>query len=107
VTLSSQFAAMKSTLVMLSLLVATSGLPAWAGPPGVLAVGGATGGEGRGAGAGRRLTPAELAQLRQQVRQQWAPKQNLAQSAGAPSGGRMMPDAPSPGALPAPRSQQP
>jgi len=98
---------MKSTLVMLSLLVATSGLPAWAGPPGLLAVGGVTAGEARGAGAGRRLTPAELAQLRQQVRQQWAPSQSLAQSAGSPAGERMMPDAPSQRALTAPRSQRP
>ncbi len=33
------------------------------------------------AAAGRRLTPAELAQLRQQVRQQWEPRQELVQSA--------------------------
>jgi hypothetical protein len=95
---------MKSKLVLLSLMVATSGLPAWAGPPGLLAVGGVTAGE---AGAGRRLTPAELAQLRQQVRQQWAPSQSLAQSAGSPAGERMMPDAPSQRALTAPRSQRP
>jgi hypothetical protein len=98
---------MKSKLVMLSLMVAAAGLPVWAGPPGLLAVGGATGGDVRGAGAGRRLTPAELAQLRQQVRQQWSPSQNLAQSAGSPAGERMMPDAPSQGALTAPRSQRP
>ena len=30
---------------------------------------------------GRRLTAAELAQLRQQVRQQWAPRQDIAKSA--------------------------
>jgi hypothetical protein len=30
---------------------------------------------------GRRLTAAELAQLRQQVRQQWAPRQDVATSA--------------------------
>ena len=98
---------MKSKLVMLSLMVAASGLPAWAGPPGLLAVGGATGGDVRGAGAGRRLTPAELAQLRQQVRQQWSPSQHFAQSAGSPAGERMMPDAPSQRALTAPRSQRP
>ena len=30
------------------------------------------------AAAGRRLTAAELAELRQQVRQQWTPRQELA-----------------------------
>ncbi len=33
------------------------------------------------AAAGRRLTPAELAELRQQVRQQWEPRQELVRSA--------------------------
>jgi len=98
---------MKSKLVMLSLMVAASGLPAWAGPPALLAVGGPSSGDLRGAGAGRRLTPAELAQLRQQVRQQWSPAQHLAQSAGSPTRERMMPDAPSQGASTAPRSQRP
>lgn len=98
---------MKSKPLMLSLMVAASGLPAWAGPPGVLAVGGASVGEARGAGAARRLSPAELAQLRQQVRQQWTPSQNIAQSAESPPGERMIPDAPSKGALTAPRSQRP
>ena len=98
---------MKSNSLMLSLLVAASCAPAWAGPAGMVAVGGSPGVETSEAGAGRRLSPAELAQLRKQVRQQWATAQETVQSAESPAAERMIPDAPSKGALTAPRSQRP
>jgi hypothetical protein len=41
--------------------------------------------------AGRRLTPAELAELRQQVRQQWAPQQQVARSAESQPAERIVP----------------
>ncbi|WP_345538781.1 hypothetical protein [Variovorax defluvii] len=45
--------------------------------------------------AGRRLTPAELAELRQQVREQWVPRQDprqeLIRSAESQPAERMMP----------------
>lgn len=40
---------------------------------------------------GRRLTAAELAQLRQQVRQQWAPRQEIAKSAESQPAERIVP----------------
>ena len=104
---SSLFAAMKSTFLMLSLLVAGACQPIWAGPSGLLAVGGAPRLDGRDAGAGRRLSPAELAQLRQQVRQQWAPAQDVVRSAESQPAERMMPQAPPRDPLTAPRSQRP
>jgi hypothetical protein len=62
------------------------------------------------AAAGRRLTPAELAELRQQVRQQWVPRQEsrqeLIHSAESQPAERMMPP-PGSSLLAAPRSQRP
>ncbi|WP_218668859.1 hypothetical protein [Variovorax sp. KK3] len=59
------------------------------------------------AAAGRRLTPAELAELRQQVRQQWVPRQpELIQSAESHPAERMMPP-PGSNLLTTPRSQRP
>jgi len=43
------------------------------------------------AAAGRRLTPAELAELREQVRRQWTPRQDAVRSAESQPTGRMMP----------------
>jgi hypothetical protein len=40
---------------------------------------------------GRRLTAAELAELRQQVRQQWAPRQEIANSAESQPAERIVP----------------
>lgn len=40
---------------------------------------------------GRRLTAAELAELRQQVRQQWAPRQEIAKSAESQPAERIVP----------------
>ncbi|MGO4390917.1 hypothetical protein AB4Z46_06125 [Variovorax sp. M-6] len=98
---------MKSNLLMLSLLLASWGLPTWAGPAGMLGAGNAPRMEARDGGAGRRLSPAELAQLRQQVRQQWAPAPEGVRSAESQPAERMMPDAPSKGASTTPRSQRP
>jgi hypothetical protein len=68
------------------------------------------------AAAGRRLTPAELAELRQQVRQQWVPRpeprpelrSELIRSAESQPAERLVP-APVPKStlLTAPRSQRP
>ena len=98
---------MKSTFLMSSLLVAGTCLPAWAGPAGLLAVGGTPRVDARESGAGRRLSPAELAQLRQQVRQQWAPAQDVVRSAESQPAERMMPGAPPRDPMTAPRSQRP
>ncbi|MDM0086199.1 MULTISPECIES: hypothetical protein [unclassified Variovorax] len=73
------------------LLIASTSFASWAAPNGILQAGGATRSEMRRAveshrasqreemqreeaAAGRRLTPSELAELRSQVRQQWAPR---------------------------------
>mgnify|MGYP007061714843 FL=1 len=58
--------------------------------------------------AGRRLTPAELYELRQQVRGQWSTPGISAHSAESQPAERIVP-APMPAArlLPAPRSQRP
>jgi hypothetical protein len=42
------------------------------------------------AAAGRHLTPAELAELREQVRQQWMPRSQIIRSAESPAAGRIM-----------------
>jgi len=98
---------MKLNFLMMSFLVAASGAPAWAGPTGMLAVGSATRVDGRDSSSVRRLSPAELAQLRQQVRQQWAPAQDVVRSAESQPAERMMPNTPTRGVLTAPRSQRP
>jgi hypothetical protein len=65
------------------------------------------------AAAGRRLTPAELAELRQQVRQQWVPRQEvrpaLIQSSAESQPAERLAPAPVPkgSQVPAPRSQRP
>jgi hypothetical protein len=68
------------------------------------------------AAAGRRLTPAELAELRQQVRQQWVPRpepgpefrSELVHSAESHPAERLVPaPAPKSSLLTAPRSQRP
>lgn len=68
------------------------------------------------AAAGRRLTPAELAELRQQVRQQWVPRPEprpelrpeLIQSAESQPAERLVPaTVPKSTLLMAPRSQRP
>jgi hypothetical protein len=43
--------------------------------------------------SGRRLTPTELAELRQQVRQQWAGGPEVVQASQVPAGERIMPGA--------------
>jgi hypothetical protein len=69
------------------------------------------------AAAGRRLTPAELAELRQQVRQQWVPRPEprpelrpeLIHSAESQPAERLVPATPLPKStlVTAPRSQRP
>jgi hypothetical protein len=65
------------------------------------------------AAAGRRLTPAELAELRQQVRQQWMPRQEvrpelIQSSAESGPAERLAPAAlPKGNPVPAARSQRP
>ena len=68
------------------------------------------------AAAGRRLTPAELAELRQQVRQQWVPRPEprpelrpeLIRSAESQPAERLVPEpVPKSTLLTAPRSQRP
>ncbi|MGK6306330.1 hypothetical protein [Variovorax sp. DT-64] len=68
------------------------------------------------AAAGRRLTPAELAELRQQVRQQWVPRPEprpelgpeLIRSAESQPAERLVPSpVPKSTLLTAPRSQRP
>ena len=64
------------------------------------------------AAAGRRLTPAELAELRRQVRQQWVPRQEvrpelIQSSAESQPAERLAPTAPNKSSLlAAPRSQR-
>ncbi|MDM0072976.1 hypothetical protein QTH90_01185 [Variovorax sp. J2P1-59] len=102
---------MKINALTLSLLLAGSCLPALAGSPGFVMVGDQRRTELRGAveahraatrdevrreeaAAGRRLTPAELAELRQQVRQQWSPRHDVLQSSAEPQAAeRAMPPA--------------
>lgn len=86
---------MRSTVRLLpALFFASACSMSWAVPDGILQVGGATRYEVRKAveihrasqseevrreeaAAGRRLTPAELAELRSQVRQQWTPRYDV------------------------------
>ncbi|MDM0103819.1 hypothetical protein QTH97_02665 [Variovorax sp. J22R24] len=92
---------MKFNAPILSLLLASSCLPVLAGSPGFVLVTDQRRTELRGAveahratnrdevrreeaAAGRRLTPAELAELRQQVRQQWSPPHDVLQSSVEP-----------------------
>jgi len=127
---------MKFKALTLSLLLANCCFPALAGSPGFVMVSDQQRSELRGAveahrtatrdevrreeaAAGRRLTPAELAELRQQVRQQWSPRHDVLQSSAAtrheavPLGGPqsaervMPPPAVKDAALAAPRSQRP
>jgi len=97
---------MKPTPLPLPLLLASLCLSAWAGP-GEPGPGGPRRSELRvavdehraanreevrreEAAAGRHLTPAELAELRAQVRQQWMPRSQIVQSAESPAAGRLM-----------------
>jgi hypothetical protein len=96
---------MKPTPLPLPLLLASLCLSAWAGP-GELVPGprrselrvavdehrAANREEVRReeAAAGRHLTPAELAELRAQVRQQWMPRSQIVQSAESLAAGRIM-----------------
>lgn len=58
--------------------------------------------------AGRRLTPAELAELREQVRQQWTPRSDVVRSADSTSPERRVEVVvPSSMPLSAPRLQRP
>lgn len=99
---------MKSTLAALSLLLASLSFPLWAGPLGVVHVSEERRNELRDAveahraekraearreeaAAGRRLTAAELAQLREQVRQQWVPRTSIVRSAESQPAERIVP----------------
>jgi hypothetical protein len=120
---------MKSILLVLPLVLAVAGCPAWAGPvatslgsthmsdqrrndlrDAVEAHRAAKREEVRReeAAMGRRLTPAELAELRAQVRQQWTPRQDLVRSSESQPAERIVP-APQPDdrVLTAPHSQRP
>jgi hypothetical protein len=116
---------MKINFLALPLLLASAPLQVLAAPPGFMTVAdqrradvrdaveshrAATRDEVRReeAAAGRRLTPAELAELRKQVRQNWSPRHDVAQSAESQPAERAVP---APGvkgaALTAPGSQRP
>jgi uncharacterized membrane protein len=99
---------MKTNKFALPFLLATFCLSAWAGAFNFLKVSDQRGTELRDAveahraatraevqrgeaAAGRRLTPAELAELRQQVRQQWSPRQEVARSAESQPAERIVP----------------
>ncbi|MBT2321195.1 hypothetical protein J7E62_02330 [Variovorax paradoxus] len=114
---------MKSTVLTLSVLLACFTGPAGAEPWGFLRVSDPRRNEVRDAveahraakreevrrqeaAAGRRLTAAELAELRQQVRQQSIPRQDIVHSAESQPAERMTPMA-SPNVRVAPRSQRP
>jgi hypothetical protein len=98
---------MKPHLFTLPFLLAHLYLPAWAGQPETVATAAAQSPAGRASVAqqvasgedlrrddavfGRRLSPSELAELRQQVRQQWATAPEAARSAELPPTARNMP----------------
>ena len=101
---------MKFNILTLSFLIANAVLPAWAGPVGFVRVSDPQRAaapdavQREEAVAGRRLTATELAELREQVRQQWAPAPDGARSPAE----RMIQGPANQGeALPAPRSQRP
>jgi hypothetical protein len=115
---------MKSTVLTLSVLLSCLSVPSAAEPWGFLRVGDPRRDEVRDAveahraakreevrrqeaAAGRRLTAAELAELRQQVRQQWTPRQDVVHSAESQPAERMAPTRPSTGRVVVPRSQRP
>ena len=116
---------MKSSVLALSVLLACSSVPAAAEPWGFLRVSDPRRNEVRDAvdahraakreevrrqeaAAGRRLTAAELAELRQQVRQQWTPRQDIVHSAESQPAERMTPTPSSTSRVKvAPRSQRP
>jgi hypothetical protein len=115
---------MKSTVLALSVVLSCLSVPAAAEAWGFLRVGEPRRDEVRNAvdahradkreevrrqeaAAGRRLTAAELAELRQQVRQQWTPRQEVVHSAESQPAERMAPTPPSTGRVVAPRSQRP
>jgi hypothetical protein len=115
---------MKSTVLTLSVLLSCVSGPAAAEPWGFLRVGDSRSNEMRDAveahraakreevrrqeaAAGRRLTAAELAELRQQVRQQWTPRQEVVHSAESQPAERMTPAPSSTGRVVVPRSQRP
>jgi hypothetical protein len=116
---------MKSPLLLSSILLASLAFPVAAEPWGFMRVGDLRRNELRDAveahraskreevrreeaAAGRRLTAAELAELRQQVRQQWAPRQDVIQSAESQPAERMVTTPLSNGGVRvAPRSQRP
>lgn len=105
---------MKTKILMLSLLFANAVLPAWAGGPvgavGLIRVSDPQrssvpdAAQREEVAAGRRLSAPELAELREQVRQQWAPSPESSPSPG----GRMIQGPANHGAAsPVPRSQRP
>ncbi len=116
---------MKPSILTLSFLLAAAGLPAWAGPGGSsvasaslhLQAHDAAKGQQVASGedvrreeavAGRRLTPTELAELRQQVRQQWASAPEAGGSAELPPAERVSTEPASKGdGLPAPATARP
>lgn len=115
---------MRSTVRLLPvLLIASAYSVSWAVPDGIQQVGGATRYEVRKAveihrasqreelqreeaAAGRRLTPAELAELRSQVRQQWSPRYDVPRAAQPVVSEPSVPLA-NPRSLTLPRSQRP
>ncbi|VTU27666.1 hypothetical protein [Variovorax sp. PBL-E5] len=100
---------MKPTLLTLPFLLASLCLSAWADSVEVLPASGPRRSELRDAvdahraasrdevrreeaAAGRHLTPAELAELREQVRRQWMPRSQVVQSAESQPAERMVPN---------------
>jgi hypothetical protein len=115
---------MKPHLLALPFLLANLCLPAWAGESEFVATAAARPQAGPMLVAqqvasgedlrrdetafGRRLSPSELAELRQQVREQWASAPEAARSAELPATGRNMSGpAPKDASSPVPRGQHP